>query len=127
MTTVAKLLNVGVAGLLFAAAVLAQDRSVVDWLRTNAIPLATVEAGHSFADLEPLKTLIGNARIVALGEATHGSREIFQVKHRMLEFLASEMGFTIFSMEANMPEAYRLPEPSRGQDSHACAPIGCSW
>src|ERR1700760_4219569 len=108
MTTVAKLLNGGVAGLLVTAAVLAQDRSVVDWLRTNAIPLATVEAGHGFADLEPLKTLIGNARIVALGEATHGSREIFQVKHRMLEFLASEMGFTIFSMEANMPEAYRL-------------------
>src|ERR1051326_7644267 len=27
---------------------------------------------------------------------------------RMLEFLATEMGFTIFSIEANMPEAYRL-------------------
>ena len=58
MTPVAKLLNGAVAGLLFTATVLAQDRSVVDWLRTNAIPLATVEAGHGFADLEPLKTLI---------------------------------------------------------------------
>src|SRR5205807_2884037 len=37
-----------------------------------------------------------------------GTREFFQLKHRMLEFLASEMGFTIFSIEANMPEAYRL-------------------
>ena len=52
--------------------------------------------------------MIGNARIVSLGEATHGSREFFQLKHRMLEFLATEMGFTIFSIEANMPEAYRL-------------------
>jgi erythromycin esterase len=26
----------------------------------------------------------------------------------MLEFLATEMGFTIFSIEANMPEAYKL-------------------
>jgi len=43
-----------------------------------------------------------------LGEATHGTREFFQLKHRMLEFLASEMGFTIFSIEASMPEAYRL-------------------
>ena len=45
---------------------------------------------------------------MSLGEATHGSREFFQLKHRMLEFLATEMGFTIFSIEANMPEAYRL-------------------
>src|SRR5207253_10707138 len=48
------------------------------------------------------------SRIVSLGEATHGSREFFQLKHRMMEFLATEMGFTIFSIEANMPEAYRL-------------------
>ena len=52
--------------------------------------------------------MVGDARIVALGEATHGTREFFQLKHRMLEFLATEMGFTIFSIEANMPEAYRL-------------------
>ena len=58
--------------------------------------------------MKPLKKIIGNARIVSLGEATHGTREFFQLKHRMLEFLASEMGFTIFSIEANMPEAYRL-------------------
>ena len=58
--------------------------------------------------MQPLKKMIGNARIVSLGEATHGSREFFQLKHRMMEFLATEMGFTIFSIEANMPEAYRL-------------------
>ncbi len=86
---------------------IAQD-AVVGWLRDRAIPLQTVEAGRGFADLQPLKKIIGDARIVALGEATHGTREFFQLKHRMLEFLATEMGFTIFSIEANMPEAYRL-------------------
>jgi erythromycin esterase-like protein len=79
-----------------------------NWLRASAIRLSTVEAGHGFTDMQPLKKVIGDARIVSLGEATHGSREFFQLKHRMLEFLASEMGFTIFSIEANMPEAYRL-------------------
>ena len=78
------------------------------WLKANAIRLSTVEAGHGFADMQPLKKIVGDARIVALGEATHGSREFFQLKHRMLEFLATEKGFTIFSIEANMPEAYRL-------------------
>ena len=85
-----------------------QGDPVVDWIRGNAIPLSTPEAGRGFSDLQPLKAVIGDARIVALGEATHGSREFFQLKHRMLEFLATEMGFTVFSIEANLPEAYRL-------------------
>jgi erythromycin esterase-like protein len=84
------------------------DKPAVDWITANAVRLKTPEAGNGFADMQPLKKIIGNARIVSLGEATHGTREFFQLKHRMLEFLASEMGFTIFSIEANMPEAYRL-------------------
>ena len=81
---------------------------VTEWVKSNAIRLSTPEAGHGFADMEPLKKVVGNARIVSLGEATHGSREFFQLKHRMVEFLATQMGFTIFSIEANMPEAYKL-------------------
>jgi len=84
------------------------DQRVVDWIGKHAVRLQTPEARHGFADMKPLKKMIGNARIVSLGEATHGSREFFQLKHRMLEYLATEMGFTIFSIEANMPEAYRL-------------------
>jgi erythromycin esterase len=82
----------------------------LEWIRTNAIPLKTCEAGHGFDDLQPLKALIGNAHIVSLGECTHGTREVFQMKHRLVEYLASQGGFTIFAIEANMPEAYRLNE-----------------
>ena len=78
--------------------------------RNHAVRLETPQAGHGFADMAGIKKIVGNARIVSLGEATHGTREFFQLKHRMLEYLATEMGFTIFSIEANMPEAYRLNE-----------------
>jgi erythromycin esterase len=40
-----------------------------------------------------------------MGEATHGTREFFQLKHRLLEFLVTEMGFTVFALEANWPES----------------------
>src|SRR5262245_43295749 len=80
------------------------------WLKTHAVPISTTEAGNGFEDLRPLKEFIGDARVVALGECTHGTREVFQMKHRLVEYLASELGFTIFSIEANMPEAYRLNE-----------------
>ena len=62
------------------------------WIAAHAIRLESPAAGHGFADLQPLKRIIGDARIVALGEATHGTREFFQLKHRLLEFLATEMG-----------------------------------
>ena len=107
-----RLTRPGLASMLACAALsgawTVQNQPVGDWIRAHAIRLTTPEAGHGFADLQPLKPVIGNARLVALGEATHGSREFFQLKHRMLEFLATDMGFTIFTIEANMPEAYRL-------------------
>ena len=52
--------------------------------------------------------MIGDARIVSLGEATHGTREFFQLKHRLLEYCVSELGFTIFGIEASYPECLRI-------------------
>ena len=92
------------------AAEKAQVEGVKKWLAEHAIRLKGVEAGHGFEDMQPLKKVIGEARLVALGEATHGTREFFQLKHRMLEFLVSEMGFTVFGIEATMPEAFDLNE-----------------
>jgi erythromycin esterase-like protein len=92
----------------WAAAATTPGPTEIEWLKATAIPLASCEAGRGFEDLKPLTPVIGDARIVSLGEFTHGTREVFQMKHRLVEFLASQQGFTIFSIEANMPEAYRL-------------------
>ena len=92
------------------AAEKAQTEEVKKWLANNAIRLKGVEAGQGFEDMQPLKKVIGEARLVALGEATHGTREFFQLKHRMLEFLVTEMGFTVFGIEATMPEAFDVNE-----------------
>ncbi len=80
------------------------------WLKVNAIPFDTAEPNSNFEDLMPLREMIGNARIVALGEATHGTHEFFQMKHRVLEFLAEEMGFNTFAIEADWPEANLINE-----------------
>jgi erythromycin esterase len=84
--------------------------AVVSSLRENAIPLATVEAGQGIDDLKRVQDLVGSATIVALGEATHGTREFFQLKHRFLEFLVEEMGFRVFAIEANWPECRAINE-----------------
>lgn len=84
--------------------------AAINWLKTHAMPLKAVDAGHGSDDLQGLKPLIGDARIVAMGECTHGSGEIFRMKHRLLEFLVTEMGFRIFAIEANLPEANIMNE-----------------
>jgi len=81
-----------------------------EWLLENVIRLNTSEPGSNYDDLLPLKEIIKDARIVALGEATHGTHEFFQMKHRLIEFLVSEMGFTIFAMEDNFAEAELINE-----------------
>lgn len=83
----------------------AQDSAVVAWIRESGIPLRTLDAGSGFADLAPLKTILNDARIVGLGESTHGTSEFQRVKHRLLEFLVKEMGFTVFTMEAAYSDA----------------------
>lgn len=81
---------------------------VIAWIKEHAVPIETVEAGHDFRDLEPLRAIIGNAQVVGLGEATHGTREFFQLKHRLFEFLAREMGFSILAVEARMTTGFDL-------------------
>jgi erythromycin esterase len=82
--------------------------NVVQWFRENAISLQTTEAGASLDDLRALGPHIGNARVVAMGEATHGTREFFQLKHRFFEYLVTDLGFTVFAIEANWSEALVL-------------------
>src|ERR1700758_2331296 len=83
----------------------AQDSAVVAWIRETAIPLRTVNAGSGFADLARLKPVLMNARMVGLGESTHGTSEFQRVKHRLLEFLVKEMGYTGFALEASYSDA----------------------
>lgn len=84
------------------------DREVIAWLGENAIPVKSVVAGNGFDDLQPLKDILKDVRLVGLGEATHGTREFFQFKHRLLEFLAQEMGFTVFSIEASYAACLKI-------------------
>jgi erythromycin esterase len=77
---------------------------VTAWIKQQAVVLQTTEPGHGFADLQPLKKIIADARVVGLGETSHGTREIFRMKHRLLEFLVTEMGFTVFVLESYWPD-----------------------
>ncbi|HKS22252.1 MAG TPA: erythromycin esterase family protein [Thermoanaerobaculia bacterium] len=75
------------------------------WVALRAIPFDTVEPGSDDRDLAPLSDLVGNHKYVGVGEATHGSHEFFAMKARMFRYLVEHKGFTVFSIEGNLPEA----------------------
>jgi len=86
------------------------DEGQLDWVRRQALTFATDDPQASDEDLRGLKAMIGDVQIVALGEGTHGTAEFFRMKHRLVEFLCCEMGFRVFAIEANMPEARLINE-----------------
>lgn len=105
------LMVLALALLLWPAAVATTPSSsdaVVAWMKRTAKPFDTCEPRDDQRDLAFLDKLVGNAHIVALGEGTHGTSEFFQMKHRIVRYLATKKGFTVFAIEANMPEAYRM-------------------
>ncbi|HEX6910423.1 MAG TPA: erythromycin esterase family protein [Longimicrobium sp.] len=85
-----------------------EDGPDIAWLRENAVALRTTDPGGSTADLAPLRPMVQGAHVVALGEATHGTREFFRMKHRLLEYLVKELGYSTFAIEAPWAEAERL-------------------
>lgn len=77
------------------------DHSI--WLKENAVAIRSIDPeDEDFSDLEPLKQLIGDARIVGLGEQTHGDGATFHAKTRLIKFLHQEMGFDVLVWESGM-------------------------
>jgi erythromycin esterase len=75
----------------------------VEWLKQNAIPIASIDPSlNDFSDLLPLKDLIGTARVVQLGEQSHGDGECFLAKVRLVKFLHQEMGFDVLAFESGL-------------------------
>lgn len=76
----------------------------------SIIPLKTVDPSQGRDDLKPLGKYLKNAKVIGMGEATHGSREFFQMKDRMFRYLVEEQGFTVFGLEASMPDCIAMDE-----------------
>ena len=81
------------------------------WLKKQIHPLNGFDPNAlDNSDLDVLEKIIGDEKVIALGEVTHGSSEIFQMKHRIIKYLNEHKEFDILSMEASMPEAYEVNE-----------------
>jgi erythromycin esterase-like protein len=68
----------------------------------------------SASDYDSLLDLVGDARFVLLGEASHGTREFYRERAQISKRLIMERGFCAVAAEADWPDAYRINAFVRG-------------
>jgi len=81
-----------------------RPQSVAKLIREVAEPIGDIGE----VDLSPLLARIGDARVVLLGEATHGTSEFYQMRARITRELILRRGFRMVAVEADWPDAARI-------------------
>jgi len=81
------------------------DESETLWLERHAIPVNSADPYVDDPNLSTLAEIIGDARIVGMGEATHGTTEFWQIRQKLSKYLVEEMGFTAILHEAPFPNS----------------------
>ena len=72
-------------------------------IRSEARPLTGSPGDH-----DELVELIGDAKLVLIGEASHGTHEFYRQRAVITKRLIEEKGFTAVAAEADWPDAYRV-------------------
>jgi erythromycin esterase-like protein len=88
-----------------------KDVEVTNAINQWAYPL------KSKADLKPLFDRIGDAGIVMLGEASHGTHEFYTWRTHITKRLIEEKGFNFIAVEGDWPDCYRLNRFIKGYDA----------
>jgi erythromycin esterase-like protein len=65
-------------------------------------------------DYDRLLALVGDARFVLIGEASHGTHEFYRTRAEITQRLIQEKGFSAVAVEADWPDAYRVNRYVRG-------------
>jgi len=91
---------------------------------TGRQPAASArQSAHRLAgsprDFDRLLEMIGEARFVLLGEASHGTHEFYAARAEITRRLIREKGFLAVAVEADWPDAYRVNRYVRGQSDDA--------
>jgi erythromycin esterase-like protein len=92
------------------------DRALQSGLRDVAHPLVGAPE-----DFDALMSLVDNARLVLIGEASHGTHEFYRIRGEITKRLIRERGFTGVAVEADWPDAYRVNRYVRGGTDDADA------
>ena len=105
-----KRLSLTILGVTLSVATLAQSDTAVwvVWTRSHHFPIASIVSASDddYADLQFLKAVVGDRRLVQLGESGHGVAEFDSAKVRLITFFHEQMGFDVMAFESSIYECF---------------------
>ena len=78
------------------------------------ISSVAIDAPGGVPPTQALEELIGDARIVLIGESSHGTHEFYEARAAITKWLIEEKGFCAVTAEADWPDAYRVNRHVQG-------------
>ena len=80
----------------------------------EVVERCAVDAPAGVPPAEALEEIIGDARVVLIGESSHGTAEFYRARAEITKWLIEEKGFCAVAAEADWPDAYRVNRYVRG-------------
>jgi erythromycin esterase len=93
-----------------------QQELLIQELNQWLIPVENSPLNLTDVELMNFLSYPANAKIVALGEATHGTKEFFQMKHRIFKYLVEYCNHKAFGFEADFAESLYFDDYICGKD-----------
>ncbi len=99
------------------------DANLIAALESSTIPLSSVDS----MELDSLSHVLEGHQIVAVGEATHGTSEFFRMKHSVIAYLITDLGFRNYGMEISPGDGIVLNQYIHGEDVDLTTVLYWPW
>jgi erythromycin esterase len=85
----------------------AQEQILPAFINANSIEIAECKDSKNYFFLDKVSD---NKRIIAIGEASHGSETLFEIKHSLFKYLAINKGYTLYLIEDDYGDLLEINE-----------------
>ncbi len=92
------------------------EQTIIEAIEKEVVPL-----NYEDPKLEYIIKLIGDKRIVLIGDASHGTHEFYELRAKITQKLIKEKGFNAVAIEGDWPDAYNVNQYLNGRGGVGCA------